>query len=276
MKLAVFKGRQIRRQWDNKQEKWYFSVVDIIAALIDQSNFTKARKYWNKLAERLRREGSEVVTNCHHLKMIAQDGKLRLTDVADVETLLRIIQSVPSSRAEPIKLWLAKVGYERVQDISDPERSLNRARAYWQRMGRSQKWIQQRMMGQETRNKLTDYWQKHRVKEPDEYAILTNIIHKEWSDFSVKQHKNYKGLKQQNLRDHMSEAELIFTALAELSTRQIAETVKAKGLIANKLPAHRGGRIAKHARLELEQKTGKQVVTRKNYLGSAKEPKRLR
>ena len=276
MKLAVFKGRPIRRQWDNKQEKWYFSVVDIIAALIDQSNFTKARKYWNKLAERLRREGSEVVTNCHHLKMIAQDGKLRLTDVADVETLLRIIQSVPSSRAEPIKLWLAKVGYERVQDISDPERSLNRARAYWQRMGRSQKWIQQRMMGQETRNKLTDYWQKHRVKEPDEYAILTNIIHKEWSDFSVKQHKNYKGLKQQNLRDHMSEAELIFTALAELSTRQIAETVKAKGLIANKLPAHRGGRIAKHARLELEQKTGKQVVTRKNYLGSAKEPKRLR
>ena len=276
MKLAVFKGRPIRRQWDNKQEKWYFSVVDIIAALIDQSNFTKARKYWNKLAERLRREGSEVVTNCHHLKMIAQDGKLRLTDVADVETLLRIIQSAPSSRAEPIKLWLAKVGYERVQDISDPERSLNRARAYWQRMGRSQKWIQQRMMGQETRNKLTDYWQKHRVKEPDEYAILTNIIHKEWSDFSVKQHKNYKGLKQQNLRDHMSEAELIFTALAELSTRQIAETVKAKGLIANKLPAHRGGRIAKHARLELEQKTGKQVVTRKNYLGSAKEPKRLR
>jgi len=167
MKLAVFKGRQIRRQWDNKQEKWYFSVVDIIAALIDQSNFTKARKYWNKLAERLRREGSEVVTNCHHLKMIAQDGKLRLTDVADVETLLRIIQSAPSSRAEPIKLWLAKVGYERVQDISDPERSLNRARAYWQRMGRSQKWIQQRMMGQETRNKLT------------------NIIHSEWSVLSA-------------------------------------------------------------------------------------------
>ena len=167
MKLAVFKGRQIRRQWDNKQEKWYFSVVDIIEALTDQSNFTKARKYWNKLAERLRREGSEVVTNCHHLKMIAQDGKLRLTDVADVETLLRIIQSAPSSRAEPIKLWLAKVGYERVQDISDPERSLNRARAYWQRMGRSQKWIQQRMMGQETRNKLT------------------NIIHSEWSVLSA-------------------------------------------------------------------------------------------
>ena len=167
MKLAVFKGRPIRRLWDKKQEKWYFSVVDIIAALIDQSNFTKARKYWNKLAERLRREGSEVVTNCHHLKMIAQDGKLRLTDVADVETLLRIIQSAPSSRAEPIKLWLAKVGYERVQDISDPERSLNRARAYWQRMGRSQKWIQQRMMGQETRNKLT------------------NIIHSEWSVLSA-------------------------------------------------------------------------------------------
>lgn len=274
-KLAIFKGKQIRRLWDKKQEKWLFSVVDIIAALTDQLDFTKARKYWNKLAERLRQEGSEVVTNCHRLKLIAQDGKLRPTDVADVETLFRIIQSVPSSRAEPIKLWLAKVGHERVQDIADPERSLNRARVYWQKMGRSQKWIQQRMMGQETRNKLTDYWKKHRVKEPDEYAILTNIIHHEWSGLSVKGHKEYKGLKQQNLRDHMSEAELIFTALAELSARQIAETIKAKGLVENKLPARKGGRIARNARLELEAKTGKRVVTRKNFL-SRNETKRLR
>jgi len=215
--------------------------VDIIQALIDQPDFSKARKYWNKLAERLRQEGSEVVTNCHQLKLRAQDGKLRPTDAADVETLFRLIQSIPSPKAEPFKRWLARVGYERVQDISDPERSLNRARAYWQ---------------------------KHQVKETDEYAILTNIIHHEWSGLSVKGHKKYKGLNQQNLRDHMTEAELIFTALAE--------TVKAKGLTENKPPAHKGGRIAKHARLELEQKTGKRVVTRANFLGQVKQPKRLR
>ena len=274
MKLAVFKGRQIRRIWLEKEEKWFFSVIDIVEALTDS---VKPRDYWFRMKVRVKNDdGIELSTICRQLKLESSDGKKYLTDVADTESVFRIIQSIPSPKAEPFKRWLAKVGYERVQDISDPERSLNRARAYWQRMGRSQKWIQQRMMGQETRNKLTDYWQKHRVKEPDEYAILTNIIHKEWSDFSVQQHKKYKGLKHENLRDHMSEAELIFTALAELSTRQIAETVKAKGLIANKLPAHRGGRIAKHARLELEQKTGKKVVTRKNFLAPAKEPKRLR
>lgn len=273
MKLVIFKGKPIRRQWDKKQEKWYFSVVDIIEVLINTPN---PRSYWKVLKFRLKKEGSEVVTNCNHLKMVASDGKEYITDVADTETLFRIIQSVPSPRAEPIKLWLAKVGYERVQDISDPERSLNRARKYWQRMGRSQKWIQQRMMGQETRNKLTDYWQKHQVKEPDEYAILTNIIHQEWSDLTVKQHKKLKSLQQQNLRDHMTEAELIFTALAEMSTRQIAETIKATGLIENKLPAHKGGRIAKHARLELEQKTHKKIVTRKNFLTPGKTQKRLR
>ena len=160
--------------------------------------------------------------------MKASDGKKYMTDTADPETLLRIIQSVPSPRAEPIKLWLAKVGYERMQELADPEKSLNRARENWQKHGRSEKWIQQRMTGQETRNKLTDYWSKNEIKKDEEYAILTNIIHKEWSDLDIKQHKKLKGLKQQNLRDHMSEAELIFTALAELSTRQIAETMKAK------------------------------------------------
>ncbi|MEK7111294.1 MAG: hypothetical protein AAB856_01740, partial [Patescibacteria group bacterium] len=153
------------------------------------------------------------------------DGKFYMTDAANVETILRIIQSVPSKKAEPIKLWLARVGYERMQEMTDPEKALNRSRDYWQKMGRSQKWIQQRMMGQEIRNKLTDYWKDHRVKEQDEYAILTNIIHKEWSDLSVKEHKNLKSLKTQNLRDHMTDAELIFTALAELSTRQIAENI---------------------------------------------------
>ena len=181
---------------------------------------------------------------------------------------LRLIQSVPSPKAEPIKLWLAKVGYERIQDMSDPARSLDRAREYWQQHGRSEKWIQQRMMGQETRNKLTDYWKDHEIKGEEEYAILTNIIHQEWSGVSVKKHKEIKGLKTQNLRDHMSEAELIFTALAELSTRQIAESVEATGMPENAEAGKKGGRIAKNARLELEQKTGRSVVTGENFLAA--------
>jgi DNA-damage-inducible protein D len=270
--IAIFEEKNIRRQWSEKEEKWYFSVVDIVGAL---TGSIEPRKYWNKLAERLRNEGSEVVTKCHQLKLTAEDGKMRLTDVADTEVLFRLIQSVPSPKAEPIKLWLAKVGYERVQDISDPERSINRGREYWQKMGRSEEWIQRRMMGQETRNKLTDYWKTHEVSKAKEYAILTNIIHEEWSDLTVKQHKELKGLKQQNLRDHMDEAELIFTALAEMSTRQIAEVEKATGFEENKTPAHKGGRIAKNARLELEEKTGKKVVNGQNFLG-AKIQKRIK
>jgi len=191
---------------------------------------------------------------------------MRLTDVADPETILRIVQSVPSPKAEPIKLWLAKVGYERMKEIADPELSINRARDNWQKHGRSEKWIQQRMMGQETRNKLTDYWKDHEIKEGEEYAILTNLIHQEWTGISVKQHKNLKGLKTQNLRDHMSEAELIFTALAELSTRQIAESDNATGMEENKTASVKGGRIAKKARLDLEEKTGRSVITDQNFL----------
>ncbi len=200
---------------------------------------------------------------------------MRLTDVADPETLLRIIQSVPSPKAEPIKLWLAKVGYERIQDMSDPARSLDRAREYWQQHGRSEKWIQQRMMGQETRNKLTDYWQDHEIKDEDEYAILTNIIHREWSGVSVKKHKTIKGLKTQNLRDHMSEAELIFTALAELSTRQIAESVEATGMAENAEAGKKGGSIAGKARRELEQKTGRKVVTGESFLPPGKQTPKI-
>jgi len=207
--------------------------------------------------------------------MLAQDGKMRETDAANVETILRLIQSVPSKKAEPIKLWLAKVGYERMQEMADPEKALNRSRSYWQKMDRSEKWIQQRMMGQETRNKLTDYWSKHEVKQGDEYAILTNIIHEEWSALSVKQHKQLKNLKTENLRDHMAEAELIFTALAELSTRAIAESIKSEGLEENKIPSKKGGRIAKNARLELEQKTGKEVVSGENYKLPAQNKKKL-
>jgi len=265
-KISTFEDKKIRRRWDERREKWYFSVIDVVAALTEQSNFNRAKTYWTTLKNRLKNEGSEVVTNCDQLKMLARDGKMRETDVADVETILRLIQSIPSKKAEPIKIWLAKVGYERIQEVSDPERALNRSRSYWQRMGRSEKWIQQRMMGQEIRNKLTDYWKNNEVKKQDEYAILTDIIHQEWSDLSVKEHKNLKRLKTQNLRDHMTDAELVFTALAELSTGQIAETMLAKGLEENKIPAKKGGRIAKNARLELEQKTGKRVVSGSNYL----------
>jgi len=264
--LAIFEDYKIRRHYDEENEIWYFSVVDIIQILIQQPNFQAARNYWKVLKSRLVKEKSQVVTNCNRLKMVAEDGRLRLTDVATPETLLRIIQSIPSSKAEPIKLWLAKVGYERIQEMSDPARSLDRARKTWRKHGRSEKWIQQRMMGQETRNKLTDYWKDHSIREGDEFAILTNIIHQEWADISVKDHKVLKGLKTQNLRDHMNEAELIFTALAELSTRQIAESINATGMDENEVAGVKGGRIAKKARLELEAKTGRKIVTSVNYL----------
>lgn len=264
--LTIFEGYKIRRHYDEKTETWFFSVVDIIQVLIQQPDFQAARNYWKVLKNRLNKEGSETVTKCNRLKMVAEDGKLRFTDVANVETLLRLIQSVPSPKAEPIKLWLARVGYERMQEMADPEKSLDRARENWQKHGRSQKWIQQRMLGQETRNKLTDYWKDHDITKDEEFAILTNIIHQEWADVSVKEHKRIKGLKTQNLRDHMSEAELIFTALAELSTRQIAESTKATGMEENKAAGKKGGGIAKKARLELEEKTGKRVISGENYL----------
>ena len=274
--LAIFENYKIRRHYNEKNETWYFSVVDILQVLIQQPDHQTARKYWNKLKERLKKEDNESVTNCHQLKMKAADGKKYLTDAADPETLLRLIQSVPSPKAEPIKLWLAKTGYERMQDMADPARSLDRAREYWQKYGRSEKWIQQRMMGQETRNKLTDYWKDHEITKEEEYAILTNIIHQEWTGVSVKKHKDIKGLKTQNLRDHMSEAELIFTALAELSTRQIAESVNATGMPENKDAGRKGGKIAKKARLELESKTGKSIITSENYLPPAKKPKQIK
>ena len=269
---AFFKTHAIRRIYNEKTEIWWFSVVDIIQALTQQPDYQTARKYWNKLKERLDKEGSQLVTNCHQLKMTAADGRQRLTDVATAETLLRLVQSVPSPKAEPIKLWLAKVGYERMQEMADPALSLDRARETWQQHGRSDKWIQQRMTGQETRNKLTDYWAGHDIKKGEEFAILTNIIHQEWSGVSVKDHKDMKGLQTQNLRDHMSEAELIFTALAELSTRQIAEVDEATGMAENKVAAKKGGDIAKQARKSLEAKTGKAVVSGENFLPPGKTP----
>jgi hypothetical protein len=271
--LAIFEGHRIRRLYDEKTETWWFSVVDIVQVLTQQPDYKAAQNYWKVLKHRLNKEGSQLVTNCNQLKLEAADGKSYLTEVANAETLLRLVQSVPSPKAEPIKLWLAKIGYERMQEMADPARALERTRATWQKHGRSDKWIQQRMTGQETRNKLTDYWATHDIKKGDEYAILTNLIHQEWSGVSVNAHKVLKGLKTQNLRDHMSEAELIFTALAELSTRQIAETIAATGMAENQTAAKTGGKIAKRARLELEAQTGKRVVTGENYLppGSAKQ-----
>ena len=274
--LAIFEGHEIRRVYDEATETWWFSVVDIIRVLTQQPDHRKAQSYWTTLKNRLKAEGSEVVTKCDQLKMPAADGKNYLTDAATAETLLRLVQSVPSPKAEPIKLWLAKVGYERMQEIADPARSLARARETWQKQGRSAKWIEQRMTGQETRNKLTDYWATHDIKQGDEFAILTNLIHQEWAGVSVASHKNLKSLKTENLRDHMSEAELIFTALAELSTRQIAASVQATGLPENKAAAKTGGRIAKKARLELEAKTGRKVVTAENYLPPTKVAKQVK
>ena len=267
---AIFEEHQIRRVYDEATETWWFSVVDIVQVLTQQPDYQAARNYWKVLKNRLSKEGSESVTKCNRLKLPAADGKNYLTDVATAETLLRLVQSVPSPKAEPIKLWLAKVGYERMQEMADPALSLERARETWQKHGRSEKWIQQRMTGQETRNKLTDYWAKHDIRKGEEYAILTNIIHQEWAEVDVKSHKAMKGLKTQNLRDHMSEAELIFTALAELSTRQIAESVEATGMSENEAAAKTGGGIAKRARLELESKTGKKVVGGENFLPPSK------
>lgn len=262
--LALFENYKIRRHFDEETETWYFSVVDVVGALTDSVN---PRDYWFKMKLRVKSDdGFELSTICRQFKMKSPDGKMRLTDTANVQGLLRIIQSIPSPKAEPFKQWLAKVGYERMRDMADPARSLDRAREYWQQQGRSEKWIQQRMMGQETRNKLTDYWRDHEIQGESEYAILTNIIHHEWTGVSVKKHKAMKNLQTQNLRDHMSEAELIFTALAELSTRQIAESVEATGMEENAEAGKKGGRIAKRARQELEKKTGRSVVTGENFL----------
>lgn len=269
--LVIFEDYAIRRIYDETTEQWKFSVVDVIQILIQQPDYQAARNYWKVLKNRLNKEGSESVTKCNRLKLEAADGKKYLTDVANAETLLRLIQSIPSPKAEPIKLWLAKVGYERMQELGDPVRSLNRARENWQKHGYSEKWIQQRMMSQETRNKLTDYWKEHEIKAGQEYAILTNIIHQEWSGLSTKEHKQLKGLKTQNLRDHMSEAELIFTALAELSTRKIAEGLDATGMEENKVASKSGGGVAKKARLDLEQKTGRKVISEGNYLPNKQE-----
>ena len=262
---AEFDGQSIRRVYDEDTETWWFSVIDVVQVLTQSKS---AKRYWSDLKRKLALEAAseQPYEEIVQLKLTATDGKQRETDCAKAATLLRVIQSIPSPKAEPIKLWLAKVGYERMQEMADPALTLDRARQTWQQHGRSDKWIQQRMTGQETRNKLTDYWRAHEIKAGQEFAILTNIIHQEWTGVSVKDHKQAKGLSSHNLRDHMTEAELIFTALAELSTRQIAETTDATGMADNKTAAKAGGGIAKQARKHLENQTGKSVVSAQNYL----------
>ena len=260
--LQLFEGKRIRHIYDEENNKWYFSIEDIVKILIDSINPKDYIKKLRKRDEELSEGWGQIVTP---LKMQTAGG-LQKVNCADMAGIFRIIQSIPSKKAEPIKQWLAKVGQERVQEMADPTTAIDRARETYKKLGRSDKWIQQRMTGQETRNKLTDYWKDHEITEGKQYAILTNIIHQEWSGLSVKEHKNLKGLKSQNLRDHMSEAELIFTALAELSTRQIAESENATGMEENKASAKKGGKIAKEAREKLELQTGRNVVTGDNFL----------
>jgi hypothetical protein len=268
--LALFEDRQVRRVFH--QDEWWFVLTDIVLALTDSANpsdyLKKLRRRDPSLATAFKGGGQIVPPLSLPFETAGGKQKLQCWNVPGV---LRLIQSIPSPRAEPFKLWLAKVGYERLQEIADPSLGLDRARENWLRLGRSEKWITQRMTGQETRNKLTDYWAGHEVKPGTEFAILTDVIHEEWAGIKTKQHKDLKGLKSQNLRDHMTEAELIFTALAELSTRQVAETTTATGLKENERAARTGGSIAKRARQELERKTGRKVVSRENYLPPSKQ-----
>lgn len=263
--LIVFQGKGIRRLWFN--DEWHYSVVDIVTVLTDQEDFQTARKYWNKLSQRLREEGSEVVTNCHQLKLPAPDGKLRETDCADTQSIFRIIQSVPSKKAEPLKLWLAKVGHERVQEIENPELAQKRMKEIYKAKGYSDDWIEKRVRGIAIRDELTDEWDKRGVKNEKEYAILTAEISKATFGMNPSEYKKLKGLKRENLRDHMNDLELIFTMLGEASTTKIARKKDVQGFDENKSAAKEGGIVAGVARKELESRSGERVVSDENYLG---------
>jgi hypothetical protein len=260
--IKLFEQKQVRSIWVDAEEKWFFSIVDIIAILTEQDDFQKARKYWNKLKERLKAEGNETVTNSHQLKMQAADGKMRMTDVADTEQLFRLIQSVPSPKAEPFKLWIAKVARERIDEIEDPEIGIDRLMETYLKKGYSKEWINQRLKSIEVRKELTDEWENRGVKKGQEYAILTDEITKAWSGFSVKQYKNFKNLKKENLRDNMTNLELVLNMLAEATTTEISKEKKPKTFSENKIIANQGGTIVGNTRKEIEEKTGKKVVSK--------------
>ena len=262
--IQLFEDRRIRTAWDEANEEWYFSVVDVVGVLTDSPDYNTGRKYWNKLKQRLKEEGSELVTKCHQLKMTAADGKKRLTDVADTEQLLRIIQSVPSPKAEPFKLWLAQVGRERIEETIDPEQAIDRALETYQRKGYSDEWIHQRLMSIRVRNALTEEWQKSGVQQGREYAILTDEITKAWSGMNTRQYKNLKGLKKENLRDNMSDMELVLNMLAEATTTEISKQRAPETFEENRKIAREGGEAAGEARKAVEARTGVSVITSKN------------
>ena len=272
--IKIFEQKQIRSIWNDDEEKWYFSIIDVVSILTDQNDYLKARKYWNKLKERLIFEGNETVTNCHQLKMIAADGKMRFTDVGDTEQLFRLIQSVPSKKAEPFKLWLAQVGRERIDEIEDPELGFDRLMETYLKKGYSKEWVNQRLKSIEVRKELTNEWDNRGVKKGQEYAILTDEITKAWSGLSVKEYKNHKGLKKENLRDNMSNLELVLNMLAEATTTEISKEKKPKTFTENKKIAKQGGTIAGNTRKEIEAKTGKKIVNKLNasdYLNTKKQ-----
>ena len=262
--IQLFEQKHVRSLWDNEQEKWYFSIVDVIAILTDQSTHQGARNYWKVLKNRLLKEGNETVTNCNRLKLLAEDGKMRLTDVADTEQLFRLIQSIPSPKAEPFKMWLAQVGRERIDEIEDPEIGIDRLMETYLRKGYSKEWINQRLKSIEIRKELTDEWEDRGVKKGQEFAILTDEITKAWSGLTTKQYKTHKDLKKENLRDHMTNLELVLNMLAEATTTEISKEKKPKTFEHNKIIANQGGTIAGHTRKEIEEKTGKNVITRQN------------
>ena len=259
--IKLFQDQRVRVHWDSEKEKWYFSIIDVIGVLTESEN---PRKYWSVLKTRLKKEGSEVATNCSRLKLLAVDGKMRLTDVADTEQLLRLIQSIPSPKAEPFKVWLAKVGYERIEETEDPELAFDRAMETYLKKGYSKNWINQRLKSIEVRKELTDEWELRGVKKGLEYAILTNEITKAWSGFNTKQYKKFKNLKKENLRDNMTNLELVLNMLAEATTKEISKEKKPKTFTENKRIAKQGGTIAGNTRKEIEEKTGKKVTSPMN------------
>ena len=271
--IQIFEQKKVRTIWDEGQEKWYMSIIDVVSVLTESKD---ANAYWRKLKQRLKEEGNETVMNCHGLKMLAPDGKMRLTDVADTEQLFRLIQSIPSPKAEPFKVWLAKVASERLEEMQDPELSIDRALEQYLQLGYSENWINQRLKSIEIRKELTDEWKQRGLKEGVQFATLTDIITKAWSDKSTKEYKIFKGLKKENLRDNMTNTELILNMLAEASTKDISQAIKPKTFSESKKVAHQGGNVAKVALKELEAKTGKKVVSNlkaKNFLDSTNNKK---
>ena len=259
--IKLFEEKKVRTIWDDKEEKWYFSIVDVVGILTDSPN---PRNYWKVLKNRLKKEGSELVTNCNQLKLVSSDGKYYKTDVADTEQILRLIQSIPSPKVEPFKLWMAKIASERIDQMQDPELSINQALTDYTRLGYSDKWINQRLKSIEIRKDLTDEWKRHSLQEGVQFATLTDIIYQTWSDMTAKEYKMFKGLKKENLRDNMTNKELVLNMLAELSTKEISESKQPSSFDEHKQVAHDGGEIARNARIELEAKTGKAVVSNLN------------